>query len=232
MNKESKVVILDAGHGSQTPGKRSPEGLLAEEGQVALHEWEYNRDVVRRIANALAKAGIQFNVLVSGKNDVPLTVRTSMVNNRVQASPKTEHLLISVHANAGGGTGYEVFTSPGETMSDKIAELFYEEAEKSLKEVKIEVVEGKNVKNKTFKFKMRHDKSDGDHDKEERFAMLIHTSCSAILTENLFMDTKKDLEFMLQDAGRQVVADYHVSAIKRWLNDDHLKEEEDEDSED
>ena len=40
-----KTIILENGHGSQTPGKRSP---IWGDGSQLL-EWEFNRDIVRRI---------------------------------------------------------------------------------------------------------------------------------------------------------------------------------------
>ena len=44
-----KTIILENGHGSQTPGKRSP---IWGDGSQLL-EWEFNRDIVRRIAAML-----------------------------------------------------------------------------------------------------------------------------------------------------------------------------------
>ena len=44
-----KIVILDNGHGQETPGKRSP---VWSDGKQ-LFEWEFNRDIVRRIADIL-----------------------------------------------------------------------------------------------------------------------------------------------------------------------------------
>jgi N-acetylmuramoyl-L-alanine amidase len=35
--------------------------------------------------------------------------------------------LVSIHSNAGGGTGWEVWTSVGETKSDEIASIFWNE---------------------------------------------------------------------------------------------------------
>ena len=40
------VVILDNGHGSETSGKRSPKWADGKQ----IFEYEFNRDVVKRIA--------------------------------------------------------------------------------------------------------------------------------------------------------------------------------------
>lgn len=42
---------------------------------------------------------------------------------------------------------------------------------------------------------MRTDLSDGDKDKESGFYILKHTIMPAVLTENLFMDNKKNMNF-------------------------------------
>lgn len=186
------LIILDNGHGNNTPGKRSP---VWKDG-TQLFEYEFNRDIVCRVANALKCAGINHLVLVPEINDISLPERIKRVNKHKNS------ILISIHANAGGGTGFEIFTSPGETASDPIATIFCEECEKEFPE-----------------FKMRFDWSDGDPDKEANFYMLVKSSMPAILTENLFMDTKKDCDFLMSEEGRERIAKYHVKAIDRVLKE-------------
>ena len=48
------IVILDNGHGEETAGKRSP--VWGDGSQ--LFEWEFNRDIVRRIAAMLKADGV------------------------------------------------------------------------------------------------------------------------------------------------------------------------------
>ncbi len=48
-----KIIILDAGHGVDCAGKRSP---IWGDGSQLL-EWEFNRDIVRRIAAMLKSGG-------------------------------------------------------------------------------------------------------------------------------------------------------------------------------
>ena len=54
-----------------------------------------------------------------------------------------------------------------------------------------------------------------DLDYEENFTVIYKTVCPAILTENLFMDNKTDVEFLMSDEGRNKIAQIHVNAIKR-----------------
>ena len=63
-----KTIILENGHGSQTPGKRSP--IWGDGSQ--LFEWEFNRDIVRRIAAMLKADGVKVEILVPEETDVSL----------------------------------------------------------------------------------------------------------------------------------------------------------------
>ncbi len=197
----AKIVILDNGHGYDTPGKRSPKGMLTVPGGTALFEYEFNRDIVCRIQDALDKQGILYINLVSESIDIKLSVRADRVNEIVRKNPENDYFLVSVHANAGRGTGWEVFTSIGQTESDNIAEIFFQNAKKAFPNVR-----------------MRQDDSDGDSDKEAQFYILRKTICPAILTENFFMDHEKDLELLLTDEGRQVIADLHVKSIIEYIS--------------
>ena len=191
------IVLLDNGHGKETAGKRSP--VWSDGSQ--LFEWEFNRDIVRRIAEKLQADGIPYRVLVPEENDVSLTERARRANEYAKEFNGKAYVL-SIHANAGGGTGWEVYTSPGQTASDAIATVFFEEAGREF------VPDG---------WRMRSDYSDGDPDKEANFAILTKTTCPAILTENFFMDTEKDCRFIMSEDGRERIANMHVSAIKRVL---------------
>ena len=193
----SKIVILDNGHGKETAGKRSP--IWSDGSQ--LFEWEFNRDIVRRIAEKLQDDGVPYRILVPEENDISLSERVKRANEIAKENNGKVYVL-SVHANAGGGTGWEVYTSPGETKADAIATVFAEEAQR------VFVPDG---------WRMRFDYADSDPDKEAAFYILKHTSCPAIVTENFFMDTEKDCRFMLSDAGRERIAKIHYEAIKRIL---------------
>lgn len=88
-------VMLDAGHGYNTSGKRSPDGM---------REYEFNRAVANYARSLLQ--GYQ-NVTVyfahSDDRDVPLQERTNRANSL------NVDVYISIHANAYGSGGW---TSP------------------------------------------------------------------------------------------------------------------------
>ena len=152
---KQKVIILDGGHGVDCAGKRSP---IWGDGSQLL-EWEFNRDIVRRIAAMLKAEGIKFEILVPEDNDVSLPERCRRANV-IHADCGNNAVLFSVHGNAGGGTGWECYTSVGQTKADAIATVLCNEAEKEF------APDG---------WKMRFDHTDGDPDKENQFYILKHT---------------------------------------------------------
>ena len=189
------MILLDNGHGIRTRGKRS--SVQSDTSQ--LFEFEFNRDIVRRVDQLLTRYGYSTIILVPEIEDISLPARCARANHYFRHGSDNT-FLVSIHANAGGGTGWEVFTSPGETESDKIADIFFKEAECEFPE-----------------FRMRKDLADGDYDKEAHFYILKNTIGPAILTENFFMDTAKDLELIMSEEGRQRIAKVHVNAIMKYI---------------
>ena len=188
-------VLIDNGHGSNTPGKRSPDGQL--------REYAYTREIAERLVMELRKNGIDAERIVKEEIDVPLAERCRRANE-YKAS---EAILVSIHCNAAGNgsdwmsaRGWEAWTSVGKTKADKLATCLYENAEHCLPGMKI-----------------RKDMTDGDQDKESGFYILKHTKCPAVLTENLFQDNKKDVEFLLSEEGKLAIVNMHVWGIMKYL---------------
>ncbi|WP_177764041.1 N-acetylmuramoyl-L-alanine amidase [Flavobacterium sp. I3-2] len=192
---KNRLILLDNGHGIETAGKRSP--ILQDGSQ--LFEYEFNRDIVRRIAKALDKEQIDYVILVPELKDVSLAERVKRANAH-HAKCGKHTCLISVHSNAGGGTGFEVFTSVGQTKSDEFAQIMFDAFKKEFPEQK-----------------MRSDRVDGDDDKESNFYILKNTNCPAMLTESFFMDHLQDLKILMSEYGRSRIAKAHVEAIKKII---------------
>ncbi len=191
------IPILDKGHGKDTPGKCS---LRFGGNLPILYEWEFNRDVVGRICRMCQDAGIEYWLLAPEQNDIPLQERCERAN-RIYEETGGKCFLLTIHANAGGGTGWECYTTKGETKSDRIAEILADEWRAEFGD----------------QWKIRADYSDGDADKESQFYILRHTKCPAVLSENLFMDNYKDYQFLMTDAGRERIAKVHFETIKRLI---------------
>ena len=213
------LILIDNGHGHNTPGKRSPDGKFLE--------YAYNREIATRIVTDLTDRGHNAQLLVPEPEDIPLSERVRRINAAClshqsspaphQSSPArpgispTGHpnvILISIHVNAAGNgtkwlnaTGWSCYTSKGQTTSDRIAECFYEAAKKNFP--------GKRI---------RTDYSDNDPDWEENFYILRKTLCPAVLTENFFMDNHSDLEYLQSRAGKQAIVDTHVEGITEYLS--------------
>lgn len=193
--------ILDNGHGGiiggepVTPGKRSP--AWKDKTMDQLIEGDFNRKVVRVLAGLLRSEGIAYQMLVPEDRDVSLADRVRRVGRICRKHPNA--VLVSIHANAGGGKGFEVFTSVGETLSDQIATVFCEQYKKDLPD-----------------FPLRVDRADGDPDKESNFYILRKTPCPAILTENLFMDNKEECKFLLSKEGVAQIAAIHAQAMAKY----------------
>ena len=66
------VVILDNGHGIDTPGKRSPDGRF--------REYRWCRDFVKLLENRLKIKGIETRILVPEESDISLSERVRRVN--------------------------------------------------------------------------------------------------------------------------------------------------------
>lgn len=160
-----RFPILDNGHGGviggmyMTPGKRSPYRV---DGKV-LYEGMFNRWVINRLIERLDRSSIPYFHVSPELTDVPLPTRVQRVQDCLMQG-LTEKLaddgyLLSIHANAGGGRGFEVYTSFGETQSDRIASQFI-----------------KCIQSRVPDHPLRADTSDGDNDKEANFYMLRRTS--------------------------------------------------------
>jgi N-acetylmuramoyl-L-alanine amidase len=193
---------LDPGHGGivngqyTTPGKRSPEW---EKG--VYFEGVGNRDICRRIIDLVKKNNLELDVRFApyvGNVDTSLNDRTNIINAHYKNNRNL--VVVSVHSNAGAkpnqGSGLMCFTSKGQTESDKIADQYYLEMRKLFPGERFYI-----------------DSTDGDSDWEADFHMLLITNCPAVLSENFFMDTKKDYLKLFDEDVRNKIALGHVNMM-------------------
>lgn len=83
-------VVIDAGHGPETAGKRSPDGVL--------REYMFNSVTARYVIELLQQyEGVETLATFEDSRDVPLKERTD------KANAWRADLFISIHANAMGG---------------------------------------------------------------------------------------------------------------------------------
>jgi N-acetylmuramoyl-L-alanine amidase len=191
-------ILLDNGHGYDTPGKHSP--VWADGTQ--FFEWKSNRELVKRIAKKLQADGIAYDIISPEDHDIGLSERCRRANSICAKYGKANCLYVSVHSNActGKARGLSVYTSKGQTASDKYAEIF--------------CTLGRQMW-PTAKF--YRDMSDGDSDMEENFYVLRNTICPAILTESFFFDNEEDCRYLMSEEGKESIAEWHYRAIKKCI---------------
>lgn len=90
---------------------------------------------------------------------------------------------------------------PGITHADMLAFDLYEAARKYLVGQKIRQYNGPK-----------------EPDFEENFYILRHTRCAAVLTENMFQDCRKDVEFLQSHDGMEAITMLHVEGIVEYLS--------------
>ena len=197
-----KTIILGTAHLKSTPGKCSPD--------KRLKEYAYSREIVSAVKAILQNMGYQVFVDIEDEDlkvtqSQELCLRCKVVN---ELCKQYDCIYVSIHVNAAASdgkwhnaTGWEIYTSPGKTKADDLATCIFNAARYNLKDKK-----------------MRTDLSDGDPDKEANLYVLKHTNCPAVLTENFFMDTKSDVDYLLSDRGFHEIVRLHVEGIISYLN--------------
>lgn len=188
---------LDNGHGKKTLGKRSP---IFDDGSTQLFEYEFNRDVVKRIAAGLDEHDISYFIVVPEVDiDDFLEGRVDRANNFKTELPK---LYVSVHSNAAPAR------SSNDWASDSISGIETWHFHNSNRGQKMASIFQRHLLEKT-KFKNRHLKSRP----ESQFFVLRKTKMTAVLTENGFYNNKSEAANLMKPEVRQQIADAHIAAI-------------------
>ena len=208
-------ILIDNGHGIQTKGKRSPDGKLLE--------YAYTRELARQIVKILQYRGYDSELLVPEDDDISLEERVRRINKICltyePSSPAPTGdlmpnvILISIHVNAAGdgtkwmnATGWSCYTCKGQTESDRLADCLYKAAEQILKNQVIRTDYAR----------------DGDPDWEENFYILRHSLCPAVLTENFFMDSRTDFEYLQSEAGKESIINTHTEGVIAYIETTYI----------
>lgn len=207
------IILIDPGHGSNTKGKQSPIidksmdiwSIYTEDGR--FKEYLFNRIIADDVEIVLKSMGYDARIIVPEHIDVSLKERVDRVNRVCNEEGASNVVLVSIHANAAGDSsnwmtarGWECYTTPGQTNSDRLANCLYNMADKYFTNMKI-----------------RKDFTDGDPDKEANFYIIKNTKCPAVLTENFFYDNKEDLKYMTSDLGHFEIVKTHVDGIIDYI---------------
>lgn len=191
------VVLIDNGHGRETPGKQSPDGRLKE--------YEKAREIAYLVVRSLRESGVDAHLLVPEYTDTKLRERVRRANGYCAKHGAKDVLLVSIHHNAAGADGrwhsargFSAHVSLNASARSKaLAKLLWDEAaEHSLLGNRSVPKEGWIAQD---------------------LCICRDTQCAAVLTENLFQDNEDDVAYLLSGEGVQQVADMHVAAIKRYI---------------
>ena len=193
------LILIDPGHGIDTPGKRSPDGKFLE--------YLWNRQIADLLLDRFMIMDIDASLVVTETNDISLSTRVQRVNKVCSKVGASNVILLSIHSNAAGdgskwmsAQGWSCYTSKGDTKSDVIAECLYDAFEAEFSEKKI-----------------RKDMSDGDRDWEENFYVLQKSKCPAVLLENFFYDNRDECAWLLKDETKERIADTIVKGITQYI---------------
>ena len=189
-------VILGTAHSSNVKGKRSPDGNL--------REYQWSREMCIMIKECLDNLGIDCVIDILDDIEKSLNSRIRLVNKIVRESGD-ECIYISIHLNAGGNEG-KWLNASGWTVwvCDKASEK-----SKRLALSLSDIAKEKNL------FGNRYIPQEKWF--TGNFGVLKDTICPAVLTENMFQDNKKDVEYLMSDEGKKEICDLHVKGIINYI---------------
>jgi N-acetylmuramoyl-L-alanine amidase len=178
-----KKIWIDEGHGGNDPGATA-NGLQ-------------EKDIVLTIGNHLTKIirdNYEADVLRTRTDDT----FTKLSDRAKKANEAGADLFVSIHINAGGGTGFETFIHPlAPDATQKIQKKIHAAILQSMKK-------DAPTRNRGLK--------------RAKFVVLRQTAMPAVLTENLFVDHHKDAQRLHSESFLKNIAEGHARGIAEALN--------------
>ena len=211
MSNKSILIVIGTAHRKRVLGKHSPDNRL--------FEYAYSREVCKRVCKELQSHGYKA-VIDYEQDDLPkemqtssnvlensreLGMRVNIVNEYCRQNGNSNVLYVSIHVNASDSdnnwhspNGWQVCVSNKASDKSKLlADCIYNSA-------------------KTKGLVMRHPTVSQKY-WVQSLKVLNETKCPAVLTENLFQDNKKDVDFLLSDKGKDTIVKLHVEGIINYI---------------
>ena len=188
-------VVIDPGHGAPDPGAR---GKVSNEADINLDVAFFLSKILSekfKIIAPLTRTGQ--TRLYKDNRHLDLSARPAMAN-RLKADA-----FISIHCNgavAVEANGFEVYTTPGQNNSDKLATAIFESWSKAFPSQR-----------------KRTDYSDGDPDKEANLKVLRETRCPSCLVELGFITNPQEEKFLLHKANQEIMGLAIATGINNFL---------------
>ena len=194
------IVLIDNGHGANTPGKCSPD--------KQIREYSYAREIAFLLEQKLKENGIAAIRIVTEENDVPLSRRVSRVNTICREFGSQNCCVVSIHLDAcppndgkwHNARGFSVrIAKNASSRSKKLARLLYEQAEA------LNLKGNRSVPPEKYWV--------------QNLAICRDTNCAAVLTENLFQDNRDDVAFLLSKKGKDAIVQLHLNGIIKYIEE-------------
>lgn len=154
----SKRVFIGVGHGGADSGAAK-----------FIVEKEYTLKTALAVTEYLNQYGIEYKMSRTQDIDTDMDSKVAMCN------AYAPDLVVDIHFNAGGGTGFEAYHSIVGGVSKTLAENINNEVKKIFSSRGVKVKKGDS----------------GDY-----FAIIRETTAPAVLLEGGFVDTKSDADFI------------------------------------
>lgn len=174
----SKKVFIIPGHGGSDPGAVR-----------YIIEKDYTLKTAKAVAEYLKEYGIEYKLSRTSDIDTNMNEYIKACNNY------KPDLVISIHFNAGGGQGFEVYYSVVGGTSKVLANNINAEVKK--------IMSSRGVKTRKL-----------DNGKDY-FAVIRETDAPAVLLEGGFVDTKSDADFI--KANYKKLAKAYADGIAKTL---------------
>ena len=182
-----KTILIDAGH------NYSGKDTGAENTKYNAKEEVITFQIADKLKAELEYWG--YDVIMTRKELTDSIANTS-VNESLQARVDMAHevladLFISIHCNAGGGSGVETYCFTKTGYSGRLAEL-----------IQKSIAEGSDLYDRGVK--------------TANFFVIKNTLMPTILVETGFIDSEKDIQILMSEEGQNQIAGAIASAIREF----------------
>ena len=191
-------ILIDNGHGSDTKGKCSPDGKH--------REYQWARKFAERLVQHLRDLGYDAQRIVPEETDISIRERCQRVNAICAEVGSKNVLMVSIHNNAAGSDG-NWHNARGWSVH---VSLNASEKSKRLACRLVEAVEARGIKVRKY--------SPSEPYWAQNLGMCRDTNCPAVLTENLFQDSKEDVALLYDEACVNALIDAHATGIIQYIN--------------
>ena len=187
-------VVIDPGHA----GRNIDPGAVNK--ISGLQEADITFMIAKLLESCLLEDGHEVKLTRNNWEEAEtddLSYRTALANGL------GADIFISLDCNSAeneNAKGYEIWTSPGDTLGDRLATCVYEEIAETFPDMPGRV-----------------DYSDGDPDKEARFYVLLHTEASACLIEMAFISNAEEASLLADVEWQEKYAKAIAQGVKSYF---------------